>query len=196
MIRTQSTRERWHIVHSFAYAGGSEVRAQEQQRMQFRTTLRVVGIFVRFLYRCLLWSTCCEVWPGVRTVPADACRSLSAVHGIPKVHFKGKHKEYYIMVRHFFMSVEVAVTLWFMVFNVVFNRSSGARHMIVRPALESCGNMETISFYRLWTFLGRRCGTCGIRRVRSCLPRWLPALLLRLFTSSRTCTQRDMFTEM
>lgn len=26
------------------------------------------------------------------------CRSLSAVHGIPKVHFKGKHKEYYIMV--------------------------------------------------------------------------------------------------
>lgn len=30
---------------------------------------------------------------------AVECRSLSSVHGIPKVHFKGKHKEYYIMVR-------------------------------------------------------------------------------------------------
>lgn len=64
----------------------------------------------------------------MQTVPADGCRSLSAVHGIPKVHFKGKHKEYYIMVRHFSMSVEVAVTLWFMVLSVVFNRSSGSRH--------------------------------------------------------------------
>ena len=25
--------------------------------------------------------------------------SLGNVHGIPKVHFKGKHKDYYIMVR-------------------------------------------------------------------------------------------------
>jgi hypothetical protein len=25
--------------------------------------------------------------------------SLGGVHGIPKVHFKGKHKDYYIMVR-------------------------------------------------------------------------------------------------
>lgn len=32
-------------------------------------------------------------------VTDNVCRSLSAVHGIPKVHFKGKHKEYYIMVR-------------------------------------------------------------------------------------------------
>jgi hypothetical protein len=47
--------------------------------------------------------SCCALGGRAGGAAADATRrrsSLGGIHGVPKVHFKGRQGDYYIMARH------------------------------------------------------------------------------------------------
>ena len=94
------------------------------------------------------------------------CRALGNIPGIPKVHYKGRQGDYYIMV------CCAACMLWLAgVANWPCPGPEQPQLLLIHPAGCRCPAILTTARLllarRSWTCWAPACGTCGTRRVRS-----------------------------